>query len=139
MVAMNFRYDQQGYLWASHNFQRRVDEQTKLGLGEEHDHALDGVVRVTSLFPFGKAKIRFPRPSPLVVAILEGGKCETSFCYIPYLNHCRSKVCRAQRPATLWIPWGRPSQFIHHYDHDCGPTVGFTSLTTHQMCPPHAI
>ena len=63
MVVTNFHGDQQGCLQVTHNFKGMVDEKRKFELMSEHDHILDGVVLVKSLFSFLKANIRLPRPS----------------------------------------------------------------------------
>jgi len=63
MVAMNFNCDQQGYVRAPKNFKERLDDDMKFELMAEHDHILDGVVIVKSLFLFRKTNTRLQRNS----------------------------------------------------------------------------
>jgi hypothetical protein len=54
--------DQNGHMQAPPGFKEGVDEQAKYELMAEHDHILDGVILVTSLFCFCEANVRLPRP-----------------------------------------------------------------------------
>jgi len=112
---------------------------------KEHDHILDGVILVKSLFLSVKLILDYQGPLPLVVGILEGTRYKAPHCskwYVPVLNLDLHNLYRPQRPPSVWIPWRWlcpvDSWWLHWLWTNCWVTVYRHISKCPQRIPPGA-